>query len=91
VQDCAGNEAENGSVKGVNPVSPPLIIILPPSPNQQPDNNGSTLGGIAYRERKLLDEDPFLRKTTEQRTGNRLPLRTRIQEATGFPLKNESS
>jgi hypothetical protein len=52
---------------------------------------GSTLGFIAYRERKLLNEDPFLRKTTEQLTENRFTLCKRIQEATGFTLKNGSS
>jgi hypothetical protein len=52
---------------------------------------GSTLGFIAYRERKLLNEDPSPRRTTEQLAKNLFPLSTRIQEAIGFTLKNGSS
>jgi hypothetical protein len=67
---------EKGGFKGVNPVLPPSVIPLIPFPNQQPDNKGSILGGVACLERKLLDENPSLRKTAEQLAENRFPLCT---------------
>jgi hypothetical protein len=64
-----------------------LVLLLPTPPNPPPDNHWITLGGIAYCERKFLNEDPFLHKTTEQLTENWFPLCTHVKETAGFPLK----
>jgi hypothetical protein len=85
---CCLHRPDDGGSKYIRNVGK----LLPDYTAQQSRKQPSlTLGGIVYREKKLLNEDLLLLKTTEQLIQNRFPLSTRIQEATGFPLKSGSS
>jgi hypothetical protein len=86
----------------MNPVPPPLIILFCfPNPflgNHQISIR-SVLGGVTYCGREFLNRGPFLCKTIEQLTEQqciwckcpRAHSHIYVQEAAGFPQKNDDS